>query len=266
MATDDGGLGEVVDELAEIEPFNLDDIVAGGEAGGPPDGADDLADLADVFAPVTLAVELTTEPGGAPAEAEPDPAAERPAIDWAEAIGGDRSPIAAAAPRPDEAAGADEPIRWPTFVGHTSDLMDRGTSGLFDRLRAAKHALVVDGRVAIDRSIGRAAPVVLARLGEADEAEPLVVARPRLAAVDGEPVSVAAPHANGVDLTAMRVRLIESETAAAEIASTLESAIADGDADPLALRVLGEAYLRLGRTEQAAAQFRQAMLARRRVR
>jgi hypothetical protein len=36
--------------------------------------------------------------------------------------------------------------------------------------------------------------------------------------------------------------------------------------DPLALRVLGEAYLKLGRTEQAAAQFRQAVLARRRSR
>ena len=47
---------------------------------------------------------------------------------------------------------------------------------------------------------------------------------------------------------------------------TLEEAIARGDTEPLTLRVLGEAYLRLGRTEQAAAQFRESMLARRRVR
>jgi hypothetical protein len=33
---------------------------------------------------------------------------------------------------------------------------------------------------------------------------------------------------------------------------------------PLALRVLGEAYLKLGMVERAAAQFRQAMLTRRR--
>jgi Flp pilus assembly protein TadD len=64
----------------------------------------------------------------------------------------------------------------------------------------------------------------------------------------------------------MRVRLIESESAASEVAEMLEAAIAQGYTEPLALRVLGEAYLRLGRTEQAAAQFRQAMLARRRVR
>jgi Tfp pilus assembly protein PilF len=67
-----------------------------------------------------------------------------------------------------------------------------------------------------------------------------------------------------LDLMAMRVRLLEDESAAREIADTLEAAIADGVQTPLALRVLGEAYLKLGMVERAAAQFRQAMLTRRR--
>ena len=62
----------------------------------------------------------------------------------------------------------------------------------------------------------------------------------------------------------MRVRLIEDESSAREIADTLEEAIAGGLQSPLALRVLGEAYLKLGMVERAAAQFRQAMLTRRR--
>src|SRR5262249_28457933 len=150
-------------------------------------------------------------------------------------------------------------------VSHTSDLIDRESGGLFDRLRAAKQALVSDGRVVVARSLVPAPPVVTPRLVEAEDAVQEAVARPRLAIVDGEAVLAPPAESNGFDLTAMRVRLIESESTAAEIASTLEAAIGEGDGDPLALRVLGEAYLRLGRTEQAAAQFRQAMLARRRV-
>jgi Tfp pilus assembly protein PilF len=60
--------------------------------------------------------------------------------------------------------------------------------------------------------------------------------------------------------------LIEDEDSAAEIMKQLEGAVARGLNDPLALRVLGEAYMKVGRMEQAAAQFRQAMLARSRAR
>ena len=56
--------------------------------------------------------------------------------------------------------------------------------------------------------------------------------------------------------------MIEEEHSAGEVARTLESKLKHGRTDPLAARVLGEAYLRLGKTDQAAAQFRQAMLAR----
>jgi hypothetical protein len=69
-----------------------------------------------------------------------------------------------------------------------------------------------------------------------------------------------------LDLMAMRVQLIEDADSAGEVAQRLEAATLQGLNDPLAMRVLGEAYLKLGRTEQAAAQFRQAMLARRRAR
>jgi Tfp pilus assembly protein PilF len=62
----------------------------------------------------------------------------------------------------------------------------------------------------------------------------------------------------------MRVRLIEDDGSAQEVADELEAMIADGLQSPLAMRVLGEAYLKLGLVERAAAQFRQAMLYRRR--
>jgi Tfp pilus assembly protein PilF len=257
-ATDDGGLGVAVDELAEIVPFSLDEVVAGGEADGVAADATDFSDLEEVFA------EAPAETGLASADVEPEPAAaEGPAMGWVDAIGEVEAPLPAptvlAAAASEAAVGeAEHESRWPAFVGHTSDLIDRASGGLFDRLRAAKQALIAEGRVTVARS--------LVPVPAVEEEAIQAPTRPRLAAVDGEPVPAAPAASNGFDLTAMRVRLIESESAAAEIASTLETAIAQGDGDPLVLRVLGEAYLRLGRTEQAAAQFRQAMLARRRAR
>jgi Tfp pilus assembly protein PilF len=253
------------DDLADLVPFNLDDVVAGTEATGSAGGVEDLADLDEVFAPVPFAVESSAEQELASAMPEPEAApADMPVFDWAEAIGEEETPAVTPATVPGVAAEADNVVRWPTFVSHTSELIDRESSGLFDRLRAAKQALIAEGRVVVQRSL--TTPVVMSEPPvDVDDAVPQFAARPRLAAIDGEPVALpVAP--NGIDLTAMRVRLIESESAAAEIASTLEAVIGRGDTDPLALRVLGEAYLRLGRTEQAAAQFRQAMLARRRAR
>ena len=61
-----------------------------------------------------------------------------------------------------------------------------------------------------------------------------------------------------------RVRLIEDEGSARDIADMLEQAVGNGLQTPLALRILGEAYLKLGLVERAAAQFRQAMQNRRR--
>jgi Tfp pilus assembly protein PilF len=261
-AFDDGSLG-VGDELAEIAPFNFDELVAGGA----PAAMDDFSDLEDVFAPIPFAIEAPAQPEVASSAHEAGSApADVPAFDWAGAIGEVETPVAAQMALAGDSVEVDDDIRWPTFVSHTSDLIDRESAGLFDRLRAAKHALVAEGRLVVAGSLVPRAPVGPTPLAKVDEAVHEVIARPRLAAIDGEPVPAPRAEANGFDLTAMRVRLIESESAAAEIASTLEAAVAQGDTDPLALRVLGEAYLRLGRTEQAAAQFRQAMLARRRVR
>ena len=64
------------------------------------------------------------------------------------------------------------------------------------------------------------------------------------------------------ELMTMRIRLIEEEHSAGDVATTLEARMSEGRADALAARVLGEAYLRLGKSNQAAAQFRQAMLCR----
>lgn len=297
------GLDGVADDLGGIEPFTFDDLVG---AGGEPAGGVDFSDLEDVFAPVpyaaqapfaleepfaaeepfgmaepfavdeSLAVDVPFAEGTFPQVAfaaepleavEPEvPLADIGGIDWGAAFAVDEAPVAAVATVEEHETDAESVIRWPTFIGHTSDLIDRERAGLFGRLRAAKEALVAEGAVTVDRSVAPRAPAVLATIEEVDEVVRQVAARPRLAAIDGEPVAERPAESSGLDLTAMRVRLIESESAAAEIAETLEAAIAQGDVDPLAMRVLGEAYLRLGRTEQAAAQFRQAMLARRRAR
>ena len=136
---------------------------------------------------------------------------------------------------------------------------------LFARISAQKDALVEMGVVATGKRL-MAVPQV---------AEPAVavlepvaaIAKSVITAVD--PVTAPDQHAGAeeqirVDLMGMRVRLIEDESSAREIADTLEEAIAGGLQSPLAMRVLGEAYLKLGMVERAAAQFRQAMLTRRR--
>lgn len=261
---DDGVLG-IGDDLGGIAPFSFDELILGGEAIGTPSGLDDFSDLQDVFAPAPSVAESGPEPVVAASAAELEPApADAPAFGWADSESPPEVPTAEAAPS--AARVGAEAIRWPTMVGHTSDLIDRESAGLFDRLRAAKQTLVAQGGLVVRGSLVPVASAGPTPRSDGDGAGQKITARPRLAAVDGEPVASPVPASNGFDLTAMRVRLIESESAAAEIASTLEAALARGDADPLALRVLGEAYLRLGRTEQAAAQFRQAMLARRRVR
>jgi hypothetical protein len=60
------------------------------------------------------------------------------------------------------------------------------------------------------------------------------------------------------EIAQWRSRLREGRNEAAEVASTIERRLADGGHDPALLRVLGEAYLRLGRSDLAAAQFRAA--------
>jgi hypothetical protein len=158
-------------------------------------------------------------------------------------------------------------VSWPQFIGQTSELIDRPVEGgsLFARIAAQKEALVEMGVVGTGKrlmTVPQVAEPAVAVL------EPVVaIAEPVIAAEDPTPAQEQRAEANEqirIDLMGMRVRLIEDETSAREIADTLEEAIAGGLQSPLALRVLGEAYLKLGMVERAAAQFRQAMLTRRR--
>jgi hypothetical protein len=165
------------------------------------------------------------------------------------------------------------PIVWPTFFGDASDLIDRDdNAGLFTRLRFEKQAWLRAKGIVADRSL-RSQAVAVPAPPVADWSPPsqgqsqdgsggLWPAEP-FGFGSGEPQ----PHPmsnGGLDLVGMRGRLIESDDSAPAIASELELAVAQGVSDPLTLRILGEAYLRMGRRDQAAAQFRQAMLARRR--
>jgi hypothetical protein len=279
--------GEIEDSLGELEPFSFDDLLAvsGDDQANAGVAADSqYGDLADVFAPIprvvtvpddvpTVAITQTPEPVVPFDIADLSDGSE--AFDWSSMVADEPVPVLAAvhARAEDPISISDDAPRWPTFIGHTSELIDREPVGLFDRLRSQKRALQADGTVVVDRAISVQTSIApnmssTPSISVPDDVDEIVrpVTRPRLATVDGFPVDRDPIEEHGLDLTRMRIRLIESESAAAEIASTLETAIARGDAEPLTLRVLGEAYLRLGRTEQAAAQFRESMLARRRVR
>jgi hypothetical protein len=154
---------------------------------------------------------------------------------------------------------------WPAFVGMTSELMDhRSRGGLFDRLRAEKDALLEAGLVTVQagiapqsQTLGAATP---APVMSQPVANTVAVKSPALAVI-----SANEPPDHGLNLALLRDRLLESETAAREVADQLEAVVSRGTSDAALMRALGEAYLKLGMSEQAAAQFRRAMLARRRA-
>jgi hypothetical protein len=60
------------------------------------------------------------------------------------------------------------------------------------------------------------------------------------------------------EIAQWRARLREGRNEAAEVITLVEQRLAAGNGDPALNRVLGEAYLRLGRSDLAAAQFRAA--------
>lgn len=165
-------------------------------------------------------------------------------------------------------------VVWPAFVNQTSNLIDRdrGNGSIFARLRASKAASVADGLLVVDRrmTVPAAASMSAASMPTGDvPVGPMD--RPEVEAPTDRFVERLKQHPEmseqtRLDLMAMRVRLIEDADAAEEVAATVENAVGEGITDPLALRILGEAYLTLGKMEQAAAQFRQAMLARQRTR
>ena len=277
-----------VAELGDLVPFAFDDGASDGADSASVDFTElDVAPEPMLFAPPVVAESeplIFEEPVAA------EMVAESPAADaWFDDGAEDSVEVAAEfvdSPTDDEggdllAAESDLPepveplltpigirsVSWPQFIGQTSELIDRPVEGgsLFARISAQKDALVEMGVVATGKRL-MAVPQV---------AEPAVavlepvtaIAKSLITTVD--PVTAPDQRAGAeeqirVDLMGMRVRLIEDESSAREIADTLEEAIAGGLQSPLAMRVLGEAYLKLGMVERAAAQFRQAMLTRRR--
>lgn len=279
--------------LGEVQPFTLDDTLTEehpAESIGTVDFSDineppfDPASLAGVIAPP--APPPVPEAPAVPAWhalLDEEPAALEPAVAGAPAALPELEPRVAVeeplaarpvVPKPPKKGtnGLGLPpsgVVWPTFVNQSSELMDRGfdNGSLFERLREAKRAAIVAGALKVDRVL--AARPVAATSVRIEEASERLLDEARVPD-NGEVKRVQRvtkmTEAERIDLMAMRIRLIEDDSAAGEVVKHLESAVARGLHDPLALRVLGEAYLKLGRTEQAAAQFRQAMLARHRAR
>jgi tetratricopeptide (TPR) repeat protein len=243
------------------EPFDFSDVVVEPEAAMAESSDDTSTEEAPVAAEAEAAeADQTVEPPEVAAELEP--------VANAEAIEVEAEPLEVAPPAwaGKEGLGAiAHKVLWPKFVNQTSELIDRAmeTDDLFERIAQQKHALIAQGAVATGLRIAAVAPAPVAAVSDAERA-------PEADAVADHPEAIrpAAPEMSEqtrLDLMAMRIRLVEDEEAAPEIADALEQAIAEGLHAPLALRVLGEAYLKMGLVERAAAQFRQAMLARRRV-
>jgi Tfp pilus assembly protein PilF len=255
--------------LAAVAPFSFDDAVRSPSDGSPVDFSDLNSPASAVdFAPATNGDGLlgVDEPDAVEAAA----IAEVPAPETVEPNGHEiepggpfaleeSEPVAApmAGTGREQVATNGNKVHWPPFVAQTSELIDRGVEkgSLFARIAAQKESMVERGVVTGGKRLvatqqpaasGVAAPVAAVAVAVAEPREQL-----------GE-------EARG-DLMIMRVRLIEDDGSAQEVADELEAMIADGLQSPLAMRVLGEAYLKLGLVERAAAQFRQAMLYRRRV-
>ena len=202
-------------ELGEIEPFSFNDFFAEDVESTPNDvvAADSqYGDLADVFAPEPHVAPVPVDiPVAVPTSMTEEVEAPTP-FDWSSVIADEPASVMAAAaiqivPVEEPEAWASESTRWPTFIGHTSDLIDREPVGLFDRMRSRKRDLQADGTVVVDRTITVQAPAASISDDQFDE----IVrpgARPRLATVDGfavnhEPVEVHAlnlnPNADSTD-------------------------------------------------------------------
>jgi hypothetical protein len=179
----------------------------------------------------------------------------------------DFPPAPKEAPAPSADAG--RPSRWPAFISGTSELVDRfGEVGvLFARLREEKNSLVDLGVLQIDRSLATA----LATNGHArthDESagsrndDDLKVLPLVAVAAGGTDLPRARPVAVDPEVTAeitrWRERLRQGQSEAEAVAAEVEQRVATGGSQTTYLRVLGEAYLKLGRSDLAAQQFRAA--------
>ncbi|GIW03773.1 MAG: hypothetical protein KatS3mg059_0393 [Thermomicrobiales bacterium] len=253
------------DELAGIEPFSFEDIVKDEQAVAGAPSAGDASDGASLFGDLSLTPPEPTVGQVLMEEAAVSPEVLAPPLASGASATAFTDVPSGGSPWGDDSSALRDAGSWPEVVSETSELMDRreSASGLFVRLRAAKRQMIDAGDCVVDRSLRSERAGVPVVNGAGTKPAPIIKGRddPSLEDRTVQPVAEL-----GLDLMAMRLRLIESREAAQEVATALETAIAQGYSEPLALRVLGEAYLRLGKTEQAAAQFRQAMLGRRRAR
>ena len=288
-------LSELLGELDGVEPFSF------AVDGPPADGADgaDFSDIEDVpFDPAAYAVPFAFDappmavadngavpfaPGeidedldldldlvvdlGLDLGLEVDPALTMGTVGGWTAAAGESGGDQGAGLGPagssvfDAGADADGEAAWPAFIGATSELIDRdrGIGGLFARLREEKGALVELGQLATDRRLSTAAPVVA-------RATPNLVGVATNGANGlgfGRAVAVVDEASDlGLDAAGLRAQLRADPASAGEVAATIEGAIEGGTPSGLLRRALGEAYLKLGRGDAAAAQFRLAMARR----
>jgi Flp pilus assembly protein TadD len=287
----DDGLDAMLAGLGDVVPFALDDKVLAVTDDRPSDIVD-FSDINDApFDPSSLPSVVLVPPtmpaalqGWQPDVAENVAVESSAAWDVVEIEQGNAVNEVAtgesvvAEPSHEQAAlaqngngTAPRSVAWPSFVSHTSQLIDRSSDrgNLFARLRDGKRAAVATGLASVERSLSGLRPQSQQSLNvmpavQVQTPGPEIHASP---SIDPRPARFGTlSEEERLDLMAMRIRLIEDDNSAGEIARTLEGAIARGSCDPLSQRVLGEAYLKLGRTDQAANQFRNAMLARQRVR
>jgi hypothetical protein len=277
------GFDSLLSDFQDIEPFSYDDGVGGGMDG---DAAVDFSEVNEApfdpadysGVPDLAALHDPTRAAMTPPVAEDyalDAMFDEAEIDLG-ALAESLEPPLEVVAETDDAMSLAEPVvepedeiartrSWPAFVGMTSELMDhRSRGGLFDRLRAEKDALLEAGLVTVQaeiapqsQTLGAAAP---APVMSQPVANTVAAKSPALAVI-----SANEPPDHGLNLALLRDRLLESEAAAREVADQLEAVVSRGTSDAALMRALGEAYLKLGMSEQAAAQFRRAMLARRRA-
>ncbi|MEJ7762625.1 MAG: hypothetical protein WKF80_07500, partial [Thermomicrobiales bacterium] len=137
---------------------------------------------------------------------------------------------------------------WPPFDNGVVSLVETERFNLFGRLREEKHSLVALGMLTITKTVHgeRPAAVVATGANSARPATPSVVDETRTGALSAE------------RLRNLRADIVGSRTDVLNAVSFLEQ-MADDKGGAQVQRLLGEGYLRLGRSADAAEQFRLAM-------
>jgi hypothetical protein len=160
--------------------------------------------------------------------------------------------------------GAPEPLLELSPIS-TADLMAPSGRGASVAAHIATGAVVPRYEaVEIEPSLVASAPVVKHDVAPTIASAPGMRSDTPLVAVAAPPTAaaVAEPDDAGLNLSALRKRVKLGPTDAKAVIAELEAVVASGQLNASLARILGEAYLKLGRGDQAAAQFRQAIALR----